>query len=63
MQRVIAATDKAMQSPVMHRILMDVEDPVTTQKIVDAFIEGAKCGASAMGQEVLASFKGARNEG
>ena len=63
MRRVIAEADKAMQSPAMQRILMDVEDPATWQKIVDAFIEGAKCGAAAMGKEIIASFKGARNDG
>ena len=57
MRRVIAETDKAMQSPAMQRILMDVEDGATWQKIADAFLEGAKCGAAAMGQEVMASFK------
>ncbi len=60
--RVNAAADKAMQSPAMHRILMDVNDAVVMHKIIDAFIEGAKCGAETMGGEVLAKLKGARND-
>ncbi len=60
MQRASDAMDKAMQSAAMVRILMDVTEPVVTQKIVDAFIEGAKCGAEAMGAEMMAKIKGAR---
>ncbi len=62
-ERVNAAADEAMQSPAMHRILMDVTDAAVFQKIVDAFVEGAKCGATVMGGEVLAKLKGARSDG
>lgn len=58
MQRVSDATDKAMQSAAMARILMDVIEPVVRDKIADAFIEGAKCGAEVMGAELMAKIKG-----
>lgn len=58
MQRVHDAMDKAIQSPAMHRIMMDVTDPLVIDKLVDAFIEGGKCGAHAMAQEVLLNLKG-----
>lgn len=61
MKRVDAAVDEAMQAPTMTRILMDVNDPVLVQKIADAFVEGARCGADAMGQEVMAHLNGGRN--
>ncbi len=66
-ERVNAAADAAMQSPAMHRILMDVDDAAVVQKIVDAFIEGVQCGITALGDELtakrIAKFKGARSDG
>ena len=62
-ERVNAAADAAMQSPAMHRIMMDVDDAVVMSKILDAFIEGAKCGATVMGGEMLATLKGAKSDG
>ena len=62
LERVNAAADAAMGSPAMHRILMDVTDGIVIDKIIDAFIQGAKCGAEEMGGEILATLKGGRND-
>ncbi len=42
---------------------MDVTDGAIIDKIIDAFIQGAKCGAEAMAAEVLAKLKGVRTDG
>lgn len=62
-QRVDDATDKAIRSPAMARILMDVTEPAVRQKILDAFIEGALGGVDAAGAEWLASIAGGQNDG